>query len=88
MVRTPVLEGQVFIFMPPTFDPNKEKKRLEKELANIDDDIARVDKKLGNTEFMARAREEVVDEQREKRAEAEGRRAKIAEALERLKGAA
>ncbi len=88
MVRTPVLEGQVFIFMPPTFDPNEEKKRLKKELAKIDDDIARIDKKLGNTEFMARAREEVVDEQREKRAEAEGRRAKITEALERLKGAA
>jgi valyl-tRNA synthetase len=36
---------------------------------------------------MARAPEEVVDEQREKRAEAEDRQSKIKEALDRLKGA-
>jgi valyl-tRNA synthetase len=65
-----------------------ERARLEKELKKVADDIDRVDKKLENADFMARAPEEVVDEQREKRAEAEGRRVKIAEALERLKGAA
>jgi len=37
---------------------------------------------------MKRAPEEVVDGEREKREEAEGRRLKIVEALERLKGAA
>jgi valyl-tRNA synthetase len=65
-----------------------ERARLEKELKKVADDIDRVDKKLGNADFMARAPEEVVDEQREKLAEAEDRRAKINEALERLKGAA
>jgi valyl-tRNA synthetase len=65
-----------------------ERARLEKELKKVADDIDRVDKKLGNADFMARAPEEVVDEQREKRAEAEDRHAKIVEALERLKGAA
>ena len=65
-----------------------ERVRLEKELKKAADDIDRVDKKLENADFMARAPEEVVDEQREKRAEAEGRGVKIAEALERLKGAA
>src|SRR5579871_1312338 len=64
-----------------------ERVRLEKELKKVADDIERVDKKLNNADFMARAPEEVVDEQREKRAEAEDRRAKINEALERLKGA-
>ena len=65
-----------------------EKARLEKELARVDADIARVDAKLGNADFIARAPEEVVEGEREKREEAEGRRAKILEALERLKGAA
>jgi valyl-tRNA synthetase len=65
-----------------------ERVRLEKELNKVADDINRVDKKFGNADFMARAPEEVVDEQREKRAEAEDRQAKIKEALERLKGAA
>jgi valyl-tRNA synthetase len=65
-----------------------ERVRLEKELKKVADDIDRVDKKLTNADFMARAPEEVVDEQREKRAEAEDRQAKIKEALERLKSAA
>jgi valyl-tRNA synthetase len=63
-----------------------ERARLEKELARVNSDIARVDAKLGNAEFVARAREEVVEGEREKREEAVQRRAKILEALERLKG--
>ncbi len=65
-----------------------ERARLEKELGKIAEDIDRIDKKLGNADFVARAPEEVVDEQREKREEAEGRATKVREALERLKGAA
>ncbi len=65
-----------------------ERARLAKEMAKCDADIARVDQKLGNPNFVARAPEEVVEEEKEKREEAEHRKAKIAEALERLKGAA
>ena len=65
-----------------------EKARLEKELARVNSDIARIDAKLGNPQFVARAAEEVVEGEREKREEAEQRRAKIIEALERLKSAA
>ena len=64
-----------------------EKVRIDKELAKADADIKRVDAKLGNEKFVANAPEEVIDEQREKREEAEARKAKILEALERLKGA-
>ena len=64
-----------------------EKTRLDKELARAEGDIKRVDAKLGNADFMARAPEDVVEEQREKRDEAEARKAKILEALERLKSA-
>ncbi len=62
-----------------------EKARLEKEKAKADADIARIDAKLGNPDFIARAPEEVVEADREKREEAAARRAKIIEALERLK---
>jgi valyl-tRNA synthetase len=65
-----------------------ERARLEKELAKAEADIARVDAKLGNANFVARAPEDVVEEEKEKREEAQARKAKIAEALERLKGAA
>jgi valyl-tRNA synthetase len=65
-----------------------ERARLAKEMQKAEADIARVDAKLGNANFVARAPEEVVEEEKEKRAEAVARKAKIAEALERLKGAA
>jgi valyl-tRNA synthetase len=64
-----------------------ERTRLAKEMTKADADIARVDQKLGNPNFVARAPEELVEEEKEKRDEAEARRAKLAEALERLKGA-
>ena len=62
-----------------------ERARLAKEMAKVDADIARVDAKLNNPNFVARAPEEVVEEEKEKREEALARKAKIAEALERLK---
>ncbi len=62
-----------------------ERARLAKEMAKADADVARVDAKLGNPNFVARAPEEVVEEEKEKREEALARKAKIAEALERLK---
>jgi valyl-tRNA synthetase len=65
-----------------------EKARLEKEMARVKSDIARIDAKLGNADFVGRAPEEVVEGEREKREEAETRRRRIGEALERLKGAA
>jgi valyl-tRNA synthetase len=64
-----------------------ERARLAKEMAKCDADIARVDVKLGNPSFVARAPEEVVDEEKEKREEAQMRKAKLAEALQRLEGA-
>jgi valyl-tRNA synthetase len=61
-------------------DLSAEKARLDKELAKADADIKRVDAKLAN------APEEVVVEEKEKREAASARKAKILEALERLKG--
>jgi len=65
-----------------------ERARLAKEMEKCDADIARVEAKLGNPNFVARAPEEVVEEEKEKREEAQLRKAKIAEALQRLEGAA
>jgi valyl-tRNA synthetase len=63
-----------------------ERARLQKEIAKVEADIKRVDAKLGNADFIARAPEEVVDGEREKREEAQARKGKLVEALERLKG--
>jgi valyl-tRNA synthetase len=64
-----------------------ERTRLERELGKADADIRRVDAKLSNEKFVANAPEELVEEEKEKREAALERKAKILEALERLKQA-
>jgi valyl-tRNA synthetase len=84
-----VVRGEVAALpLEGVIDLAAERARLAKEMAKADADIARVDAKLGNANFVARAPEEVVEDEKEKREEAQARKAKIAEALERLKGAA
>ena len=83
-----VVRGEVVALpLKGVIDFAAERARLGKEMAKADADIARVDAKLGNPNFVARAPEEVVEEEKEKREEAVARKAKIAEALERLEGA-
>jgi valyl-tRNA synthetase len=65
-------------------DIGAEKARLQKEAARLDADIAGTERKLANPDFVARAPEEVVEENRERIREASGRRAKVLEALARL----
>ncbi len=83
-----IVRGEVAALpLKGVIDFSAEQARLEKELARVAADIARVDAKLANADFIRRAPEEVVEAEREKREEAEARRAKITEALKRLKGA-
>jgi valyl-tRNA synthetase len=62
----------------------KERQRLEKELKRTESEIARFDAKLGNADFVARAPQDVIDEQKEKRAEAEATMNRLREAVSRL----
>jgi valyl-tRNA synthetase len=64
-----------------------ERARLTKEIAKADGDIKRVDAKLSNEKFVANAPDEIVEEEKAKRDDAMARRAKLEEAMERLKGA-
>jgi valyl-tRNA synthetase len=82
-----VVRGEVAALpLKGVIDLDVERARLAKEMQKAEADIARVDAKLGNANFVARAPKAVVEEEKEKRAEAVGRKEKIAEALERLKG--
>jgi valyl-tRNA synthetase len=65
-------------------DLDQERARLKKEIDKLGDEIARLEKKLANENFVAKAPPEVVEEQKERRAEAETARGKLAEALDRI----
>ncbi|GLK83571.1 valine--tRNA ligase [Ancylobacter defluvii] len=65
-------------------DMDAEVVRLTKELGKTHDELDKIEKKLGNPDFIARAKEEVIDEQRERRDAAQARAAKIVDALGRL----
>jgi valyl-tRNA synthetase len=69
-------------------DFSAEKARLEKEIARITDEIGRIDKKLANAKFVARAPEEVVEAEREKRTAYAADGERLAAALKRVKEAA
>ncbi len=66
-------------------DLDAERQRLTKEVKKLEGEIAGLERKLGNEQFLAKAPEEVVEEQRERLADALARRDKILEALDRLK---
>jgi valyl-tRNA synthetase len=65
-------------------DIRAERVRLEKEIGKIDDDVEKIDRKLGNPQFTAKAPPEVIEEQHERRDEAMQRRDRLSAALVRL----
>ncbi len=67
-------------------DVTAERARLTKEIAALAADIDRTAKKLANADFVARAPEEVVEENRDRLAEAQSAKARLEGALERLVG--
>ncbi|HEY8571067.1 valine--tRNA ligase [Phenylobacterium sp.] len=80
-----VVEGATLALPVAEFiDLAAERARLSKEVGTLSQDIERTAKKLGNPDFVSRAPEEVVEENRERLAEAEAAKAKLEEALSRL----
>ncbi|MBC7767718.1 MAG: valine--tRNA ligase [Phycisphaerales bacterium] len=65
-----------------------ESARLAKEIGKLDAEVAKMDAKLNNADFTAKAPEEVVEELRERRADASASAAKLKHALEQIKGGA
>ncbi|HLK24719.1 MAG TPA: class I tRNA ligase family protein, partial [Caulobacteraceae bacterium] len=69
-------------------DVASERARLAKEIAALTADADKTARKLANADFVARAPEEVVEENRERLAEAQAARAKLEGALQRLESVA
>ena len=78
--------GEAIAALPlgDVIDLAKERMRLQKDLKKAEDEMARFDAKLNNPAFVSRAPEEVIEEQKEKRAEAAAVATRLGEALNRL----
>jgi valyl-tRNA synthetase len=68
-------------------DIDAESKRLKREIDKVGSEIKQLDAKLANEKFVSRAPEHVVEEQRERKTEAEAMAAKLEQALKRLEAA-
>jgi len=79
------LEGlTVLLPIADVIDVGAERARLAKEIARLDGEITRFDKRLANAAFVAKAPPEVVETEREKRADAHSARVRLGEAARRL----
>ena len=78
--------GEAIAALPlgDVIDLAKERARLEKEVAKAESEIGKIDSKLGNEAFVSKAPEEVIDEQKERRAEYAALRDRLSDALKRL----
>jgi valyl-tRNA synthetase len=67
-----------------TVDLDKERARLAKEAGSIEGEIAKVAQKLGNQQFLAKAKPEIVEEQRERQLELRASLDRVRAALARI----
>jgi valyl-tRNA synthetase len=57
---------EIYMLLDDSLNLDEEHARLEREARKITDELARVQKKLGNGDFLSKAREEIVQKERDK----------------------
>jgi valyl-tRNA synthetase len=83
-----VVDGLTYVLpLAGHVDLAEERARLGKEMAKLRTDLDKLDKKLANPQFVAKAPEEVVEEQRERRAAQAATLTRLEAAAARLEGA-
>ncbi|MHA1189300.1 MAG: valine--tRNA ligase [Alphaproteobacteria bacterium] len=85
-----MIVGEATMALPlvGVIDFDAEKSRLEREIAKVDGEIARLEKKLTNAKFIERAPDDIVAAERNKQAGYEADKARLVVALERVATAA
>jgi len=78
--------GIIVCMLLEGMDVNKERRKLEKEIGILEGKLERIEKKLSNRDFVEKAPSEVVEKYQKEREQILGKREKINENLESLKG--
>ncbi len=84
-VGTVIAGAEIFIPLDELIDIEKEIERLNKEKANLEGELKRVEGKLGNEGFVAKAPPKVIEEEKAKRDKYNDMYQKVVERLESLK---
>jgi valyl-tRNA synthetase len=81
-----VVGADVEVVMPlgGLIDVEAERARISKDLGKVDKEIAALERKLGNADFLAKAPEDVVTEQKARLADEQARRQRLLDALATL----
>ncbi|HKF73894.1 MAG TPA: valine--tRNA ligase [Stellaceae bacterium] len=83
-VQVTVEGATVFLDLASAVDLGKERQRLEKEAKAIQGELDKIGRKLSNDQFLAKAKPEVIEEQRERQVEHEAALGRVRAALARL----
>ncbi len=84
-VAAVIAGAEIYIPLEDLVDIQKEIERLEKEKANLEKELERVDGKLSNESFVAKAPAKVIEEERAKKIKYEDMYSKLLERLASLK---
>lgn len=83
-VQSVLDEVTLFVPLADIIDFAKEKERLSREISKLNETVVRLDEKLGNESFVAKAPSDVVTQFKQQLEEAHLKRQKLEKALERL----
>jgi valyl-tRNA synthetase len=75
---------EIYLPLDELIDLDEERARLEKEVAKMVDELARVEKKLSNPDFVAKAKDEVIQKERDKAVQFEEKMRALRSSLENL----
>ncbi len=85
VATNPLLGINTYILMEGLIDTEKEKERIGKEIENIEKFVSGLEGRLGNKEFVAKAPEQVIAQQRESLAKKQAELSELKKHLESLK---
>ena len=83
-IQDVVDEATIILPLADVIDMDQERARLKKEIEKVETEIEKIKKKLSNENFLEKAPEEVVAEQKSRQAEAEDAHEKLMLALKQL----
>ena len=81
-----VRDGALYVPLGDLVDLGAERERLARELEKVGGDLARLEAKLDNPSFVAKAPAALVDSERARREELAGRRDRLQRSLSELSG--